>query len=96
MNLSLYFTFFAVLANVYLPWINGLSYFGLLIGTLQVGLIILIFIKSYSENGKSTIYDFFDKLKSLTRGYASYDYEIEDYQESKMIKLDINVNKKDD
>ena len=40
------------------------------------------------------IYDFFDKLKSLTKGYASYDYEIEDYQESKMIKLDINVNKK--
>jgi len=40
------------------------------------------------------IYDFFDKLKSLSKGYASYDYVIEDYQESKMIKLDINVNKK--
>ena len=40
------------------------------------------------------IYDFFDKLKSLTKGYASYDYEIEDYKESKMVKLDINVNKK--
>ncbi len=40
------------------------------------------------------IYDFFDKLKSLSKGYASYDYEIENYQESKMIKLDINVNKK--
>ncbi len=40
------------------------------------------------------IYDFFDKLKSISKGYASYDYVIEDYKESKMIKLDINVNKK--
>ena len=40
------------------------------------------------------IYDFFDKLKSCTKGYASYDYKIIDYVESKMIKLDILVNKK--
>ena len=40
------------------------------------------------------IYDFFDKLKSCTKGYASYDYTVIDYVESKMIKLDILVNKK--
>tara|TARA_Y100000996_G_scaffold390056_1_gene350953 strand:+ start:774 stop:2561 length:1788 start_codon:yes stop_codon:yes gene_type:complete len=40
------------------------------------------------------IYDFFDKLKSSTKGYASYDYTVIDYLESKMIKLDILVNKK--
>ncbi len=38
------------------------------------------------------IYDYFDKLKSSTRGYASLDYELSDYQESKLIKLDILLN----
>jgi GTP-binding protein LepA len=40
------------------------------------------------------IYDFFDKLKSYTKGYASYDYAIVDYEIAKMIKLDIHVNEK--
>ena len=38
------------------------------------------------------IYDFFDALKSRTRGYASLDYEMADYQPSKLVKLDILLN----
>lgn len=38
------------------------------------------------------VYDFFDKLKSYTKGYASFDYEISDYKVSNLIKLDILLN----
>ena len=38
------------------------------------------------------IYDFFDALKSRTKGYASFDYEFKEYRESKLVKLDIHVN----
>jgi len=38
------------------------------------------------------IYDYFDRLKSSTRGYASLDYELTDYQTSKLVKLDILLN----
>ena len=38
------------------------------------------------------IYDFFDNLKSKTKGYASFDYEFKEYKRSELVRLDIHVN----
>ena len=38
------------------------------------------------------VYEFYDRIKSVTRGYASFDYEFNDYQEADVVKLDILIN----
>ncbi len=38
------------------------------------------------------VYDFYDKLKSITQGYGSFDYEIMDYRETDLVKVDILIN----
>ena len=55
---------------------------------LDVNRVMLVYHIPLSE----IIYDYFDQLKSMTRGYASLDYELSDYQESKLVKLDILLN----
>ncbi|MBW2589715.1 MAG: elongation factor 4 [Deltaproteobacteria bacterium] len=38
------------------------------------------------------IYDFYDKLKSITQGYGSFDYDLKDYRKTDLVKLDILIN----
>jgi GTP-binding protein LepA len=49
-------------------------------------------IITYEMPFAEIMYDFFDKLKSTTKGYASLDYEIVDYRQSDLVRLDILIN----
>lgn len=55
---------------------------------LDTSRVILKYILPLNE----IIYDFFDTLKSKTKGYASFDYELSGYQQTKLVKLDILLN----
>ena len=49
-------------------------------------------VLSYEMPLNEIVYDFFDALKSRSKGYASFDYEWKGYQKSKLVKLDIRLN----
>jgi len=55
---------------------------------LTANRVIITYELPFSE----IVYDFFDRLKSMTRGFASLDYEIVDYKPSDLVKLDILIN----
>jgi GTP-binding protein LepA len=55
---------------------------------LTANRVIITYELPFSE----IVYDFFDRLKSMTRGFASLDYEIIDYRPSDLVKLDILIN----
>ncbi|MFA7168487.1 MAG: translation elongation factor 4 [Sphaerochaetaceae bacterium] len=46
----------------------------------------------YSMPLSEVLFDFYDRLKSISRGYASFDYEVEDYKSTELVKMDILVN----
>ena len=52
-------------------------------------------VLNYHLTLNEIIYDFFDALKSRSRGYASFDYEMMGYQKSELVKLDILINKEE-
>ena len=49
-------------------------------------------VLNYEIPLNEVVFDFYDRLKSLTSGYASFDYEIIDYREGNLVKLGILVN----
>ncbi len=60
-NYKFYVTFFGVLSNVYLPWIDGFAYIGFIIGSAQFFIIILILLKKYRLNSYEEFSGFLSK-----------------------------------
>ena len=86
-----------VTANIYTPK----EYVGNIMDICQKRRGIYIDMKYLDENRvtliyemplNEIIYDFFDNLKSKTKGYASFDYEFKEYRKSDLVKLDIYIN----
>ena len=86
-----------VTANIFTPK----EYVGNIMDICQNRRGIFIDMKYLDENRvtlvydmplNEIIYDFFDSLKSRTKGYASFDYEFKEYRQSNLVKLDIHVN----
>lgn len=86
-----------VTANIYMPK----DYVGNVMDICQKRRGIYIDMKYLDENRvtliyemplNEIIYDFFDNLKSKTKGYASFDYEFKEYRRSDLVKLDIYIN----
>ncbi len=61
LNFKFYLTFFGVLSNVYLPWINGFAYLGFIISLIQIIIILTYFLKSYKEIGVKSFKIFFNE-----------------------------------
>ncbi len=57
-------------------------------GYLAANRVVITYELPFAE----IVFDFFDRLKSVTRGYASMDYEVVDYRASALVKLDIMLN----
>ena len=60
-NYKFYLTFFGVLSNVYLPWINGFAYLGFVIGLIQIIIILTYLLKSYNKIGIQAFKNFFNE-----------------------------------
>ena len=75
------------------PCEEGLKYYDNLIDCMIAnGIDPMITISHYEMPLNEVIYDFFDALKSRTRGYGSLDYEMDGFRPSKLVKLDILLN----
>lgn len=60
-NIKFYFVFFALIANVYVPWVNGLSSVGFIIGITQIFLVLFFLYKDYINLGKSELINFLNQ-----------------------------------